>query len=192
MADREAAFTEQSLGLRAGQAGTQFGLTGDLVEPVQGIEAAQVEADHGVELAADRVQTADDAGAAAERDHGDALLRAVVEHAGHVVVVPGEDDSIGSILIDLPAAQQVRGGLAAGAQQSVVVAGANVLIADHSGQPVAVGGGEGGRPQSHIVDTWGTRILAGHSECPFEQRSDGRGQRFGQGRVAPGVPGHRG
>ena len=73
VAEGEAALAEQALGLRAGEAGAQFGFAGDLVEPVQGVEAAQVQGDDGVEVAADRIEAADHAGAAAERHDGDAL-----------------------------------------------------------------------------------------------------------------------
>ncbi|TXI40290.1 MAG: FAD-binding oxidoreductase, partial [Mycobacterium sp.] len=58
---------------------------------VQGIEAAQVEADDGVELAADRVQAADDAGAAAVLDYCSRNRIAVVPFGGGTSVVGGLD-----------------------------------------------------------------------------------------------------
>ena len=41
---------------------TQFGFAGGLIEPVQRVEAPQIEGDHGLEAGADGVQAAHHAG----------------------------------------------------------------------------------------------------------------------------------
>ena len=79
---REAAFAEQAFGIRAGDAGAEFGDAGHLVERMQLVEAAQIQRDHRAELAAGGIEPADDAGAAAERDDGDAVLGAVAQDRG--------------------------------------------------------------------------------------------------------------
>ncbi len=75
--DRKAKRTKQFLGLRAGESRPEFGLTGYLVESVQLIQPTQVQRHDGREGATDRVEAADDAGAAAEGHDGDAPLCAV-------------------------------------------------------------------------------------------------------------------
>ena len=90
MAEGETPFAQQTFSVRSGDPGAEFSLARGLVEPVQGIEATQIKGDHGAEPGADRVQSADHTGAAAERHHRDAVLRAVVKNCGNVVLAAGE------------------------------------------------------------------------------------------------------
>ncbi len=89
---------------------------------------------------AQRIETADDAGAATERDDGDAALPAQPQDRGDLVFVAGQQHRVGRVLDSgVPASQQVKGGLAAGAEQPGVVVDAAVVCADDVGQRVAVG-----------------------------------------------------
>ena len=115
-------------------------------------EPAQVERDHGLEVAADRIEAADHAGAPAERDDGNAVVRAVPQDRGDLVVVAGQQHRVGCVLdAGVLAAQQVEGGLAACAQQPGTVVDAAVLGADDRGQRVAVGGRQRRRSQLDLV-----------------------------------------
>src|SRR5262249_42172134 len=137
VADRKAAFAEQAFGLRAGEAATQLGDAGQLVEGMQLVEPTQVERDHRAEAAALGVEPTGDVGATAERNHRNAVLGAVAEDRGDGVVVSGQQYRVGRILdAGVLAPQHVWGGLAAGAQQPVAVRGAEVLRADDAGQRV--------------------------------------------------------
>ena len=139
--ERETEFAEQAFGLRARDARAQFGLAGDLVERVQLVQPAQVERYHGLELAAQRIESTHDAGAAAERDDGDAALPAHAEDLGHVFFVGGQEHRVRCVLDSgIPSAQQVERGLAACTEQPCVVVDAAVFGADDLGERVAVGG----------------------------------------------------
>ena len=152
MPEREAVFAEQAFGVRPGDPGPENGLAGHLVEGDQPVEAAQIKRHHGAELAADRIEPADHAGAAAERDHGDAVLGAVAQDRGDGVVVAGQQHGVGRVLdAGVLAPQQVEGGLAAGAQQPIAVGGAAVLGADDPGQRVLIRLGQRRRAQLHLV-----------------------------------------
>ena len=84
--EREAAFAEQAFGVRAGDAGTEHGDAGHFVEGDELVEAPQVQRHHRAELAAGGIEAADDVGATAERDDGDAVLGAVAQDRRDVVV----------------------------------------------------------------------------------------------------------
>ena len=140
MPQREAAFAEQAFGLRTRDPRAELGLSGHLVEGMQFVEPAQVEGDHGVELTSQRIETADDAGSTTERDDGDAALPAQSQNRGDLLVVAGQQHRVGCVLHSgVPASQQVKGGLAAGAEQPIPVVDAAVVSADDVGQCVAVG-----------------------------------------------------
>ena len=194
VAEREAALAEQSLGLRAGDAGAQFGLPGHLVERVQFVEAAQVQRHHGLEVAADRVEPADHAGAAAERDDRDAAVaRRTAGSRPPRLRLPGSSTASGASWtpeslrrsrsrVDLPPARSSRPW-----SSTVTVRGA-----DDRAQAVAIGSRQGRRPQPHLV---GAGLLGAgpvDAERLAEQGADAVGQGFGRCRVAPGVPLHRG
>ena len=164
VAEREAAFAEQAFGLRPGDAGAQFGLAGDLVERVQLVEAPQVQRYHGLELAAHGIEPADHAGAAAERDDGDAALRAEAQDLGDLVFVAGQQHRVGRVLdTGILASQQVKGGLAAGTQQPGAVVDDAVLGADDRGEGVAVGRRQRRRPQ---LTCSGSSSAVGESSTP--------------------------
>ncbi len=76
------------------------------------IEASQIERDGGPVHAADGVDPANDAGAAAERDHGHPGLRARLEHGRHLRAVGGAHDGVWS-LIEPTRAQAHQVGVAA-------------------------------------------------------------------------------
>lgn len=129
------------------------------------------------------------AGAAAEGHHGDAVVGAIGQHGRDLVLVGGQQHGVQGVLVSLLAPQQVRCGLAAGIEQARAVAGAQVVVADDRGQPVAVDVGErrGWLPGDARARDRGGR----HAEGLFEQSADAVGERFGGVRIAPGVPRHR-
>ena len=135
-----AALAEQAFGVRPGQAGAQLGLPGDLVERVKLVQPPQVQRHHGLEVAADRIEAADHAGAAAERDDRNAVVRAEPQDRGYLLVTAGQEHRVGRVLhTGVLAAQQVQRRLAAGAQQPGTVVDAAVIGADDRRQPLAVG-----------------------------------------------------
>ena len=108
---------------------------------MQFVQPAQIERDHGLELTAQRIEAADDAGASAEGDDGDAALPAQPQDVGDLVFVAGQQHGIGCVLDSrVAAAQQVECGLSARAKQPGGVVDAAVLRPDDVGQRVAVGG----------------------------------------------------
>lgn len=92
MAERVTPFGQQRLHLGAAQPGLQGGGAGDLVEGDQAVHPAQVERHEGV--VALRRQSADDGGAAAEGDDGDAVLGAGREDGQDLVVVGGQHHGV--------------------------------------------------------------------------------------------------
>ena len=144
--------TKQFLGLRPGDTGAEFSLAGHLVELQQLVEAPQIQRHRCRELAADRIEPADHAGAATERDDGDAVLRAVPQDRGDLVVGAGQQHRVGSILkTGVLAPQQIQGGLAARTQQSVLIVDAAVARPDNGGQCLAVGCRQRRRAQLHLI-----------------------------------------
>ena len=102
--------TKQFLGPRSGDTGAELRLAGHLVEVGQLVEASQIQRHRRGEAAADRIQPPDHTGAAAEWDDGDAVLRAVPQDFGHLVIGGGQQNRVGSILkTRVLAAQQVQG-----------------------------------------------------------------------------------
>jgi hypothetical protein len=126
---------EHFLGHRPRDTGAEHRFAGDLVEVQQLVEASQIQRYRCGELAPDRVESADHTGAATERDDGDAVLRAVLQGCGDLVVGSGQQHGIRSILLTgVLAPQQVQRRLAAGAQQAVPVVEAAVVRAHDGGQ----------------------------------------------------------
>jgi len=151
VAEGEAAFAEQPFGIRAGDPGAEFGLARHLVEPVQRVEAAQIQRHHGGEVAADRVQPAHDAGPPAERHHRDALRAAVLEDRRDLLLVGGQQYRVGCVLNSAIApTQQVEGGLAARVQQPAEVVGHTIGLPDDAGQRGAIGVRQGRRAKAHL------------------------------------------
>ncbi len=104
------------------------------------VEPPQVQRHDGLEVAADRIQAADHAGAPAERDDRNAVVRAIPNDLGYLFFVAGQQYRIWRILhAGILAAQQVQRGLAAGAQKSGTVFDAAVLGADDRREPIAIG-----------------------------------------------------
>ena len=192
VAKGEAALAEEAFGLGAGDPGAEFGLAGDLVNPVQGVEAAQIQRNDGLEPVPDRIQSADHTGTTTERHHRYPVPRAVVQNGCHLVLAAGQHHSIGCVLLNLFALQQVQRGLAACVQKPVAVSGAQIFVADDGCQGDVVIGGQCTRGQVHVVDTGCGDFGGGHPEGLFEQGADAGGQWFGQPRIAPSVPCHRG
>jgi hypothetical protein len=111
---------------------------------VQFVEAAKVQRHHRLEIAAHRVQPADHAGAASERDDRNAVISAESKDLGHLFVVLREQHRIRSVLdTEVPASQQVEGRLAARAQQPAAVVDGDVRGADDRAQAVAIGPRQG-------------------------------------------------
>jgi hypothetical protein len=188
----EAAFTEEPFRGRTGQTGADFGLPGDLVEVVQVVEPAQIQRDHGGELAADGVQSADNAGSAAERDDGDAVLGAVGEQRGDLVLVRGQQDRVRCVLtVDLVAAQQIQGRLAARMKKPRAVVGEAVLRTDDLRQAVEIGSRQSRRLYRHLVEGGLGARRRVDAESLFEQAPDTGGQWLGFRGIAPGIPLHR-
>ena len=169
MPEGETMLAEQALSLRPGDPGAEFCLPGGLVEPVQGVEPAQIQCDERPELCAQWVQPADHAGSATERHHRDSLLRAVVENGGNVVLVAGKDHRIGSVLVNLFAPQQVQCGFTAGVQQPVGVPGSQKLRADDRRQGVAMAGFQGAGGQHDLVMARSGDLDSGHAEGLLEK-----------------------
>lgn len=125
MAERVPVLGQQRLGLGGAQAGLEGRRAGDLVEVEQAVHAAQVEGDERA-LAAGG-EAADDGGAAAEGDEGQAVFRAGGQHGEHLVVAVREDDGgrgVGDVAGAHP--QQVGGGLAAGVPDAALRVRAHV------------------------------------------------------------------
>ncbi|SHW55368.1 Uncharacterised protein [Mycobacteroides abscessus subsp. abscessus] len=152
MTERKALGAKEFLGLRAGDAGLEFGLAGFLVEGDESVQAAQVQRHDGGEAVADRVESADHAGATAERDDRDAVFGAVLKHLGDLVLGARQQDRVRRVLLaGVLAAQQVQRRLAAGPQQAVVIVGAAELVTDDRCERDAVGVCQCGRAQRDLV-----------------------------------------
>lgn len=165
MADRKTLPGKQFLGLWTGQTGAEGGGAADRVDLGEGVEAVEVQGDDGVEAAARRVESADDAGATTEGHDGDARCRTVFEQGRDLGVVAGEDDGVGGVLRAFAAAaQQVGGGFAAGAQQPVAVVGRHAFGADQRGESGSVFGGERRCGQRHVALVATGHRLTGDSE----------------------------
>jgi hypothetical protein len=80
-----------------------------LVERVQLIQPPQVQRNHGLEVAADRVEAADHTGAPAERDDRDAAVRAEPQDLGYLFLRVGQQHRVRCVLhAGILAAQQVQ------------------------------------------------------------------------------------
>ena len=157
------------------------------------VEPAQVQRDDGVESAAVGVEAADHAGAAAERHHRDPPLRAVPQHLGDLVLGARSQDRVGRVLrFSVLAAQQVQGGLAAGAQQSRAVVVGAVRFADDRRParrgPSATTPTDAAAPRRGSPPGRRNR----RRRAPAAAAPDALGERFGGRRVAPGIPLHGG
>src|SRR5690606_20278972 len=130
------------------------GGTGHRVEVGQAVHAPQVEGDEGAHAV--RGETADDGGAAAERDEGQAVFGAGGHHRDDVGVLGGQQDGrwvVGGVA--LADAQQVGGGLAAGVADAGLRVGAYVVLADGGGQGAVRGRGEGGGRDRQVLQREG-------------------------------------
>ena len=140
VAEGVAALAKETFGLRSGQSRAQLGFPGHLVEGVQLVQPPQIQRHHGLEVAANRIKAADHAGAAAERDDRDAVVRAVSQDRGDLFFAAGQQHRVGCVLhAGILAAQQVQRGLAASTHQPGAVVDAAVLGADDRRQPLAIG-----------------------------------------------------
>src|SRR5690606_25374906 len=153
------------------------------------LHAPQVEGDEGAPAV--RGETADDGGAAAERDEGQAVFGAGGHHREDVVVLGGQQDGrrdVGEVA--LADAQQVRGGLAAGVADPGLRVGAYVLLADGGGQGAVRGRVQGGGRDRQVLQREGF-LGAGLDAEQIAQQS-GHRVRQGRrpGRVAPAAPQH--
>jgi hypothetical protein len=152
MAQRKALCAQQFLGLGPGDTRAELGLAGYLVEGQQLVEASQIQRHHRGEVAADRIEPADHTGATAERDDGDAVLRAIPQDLGDLVVGAGQQNRVGCILnAGVLAPQQVQRGLPASTQQAVPVVDAAILRSYDRRQRLLVPRRQLGRSQPDLV-----------------------------------------
>jgi hypothetical protein len=171
----------------------ELSLTGNLVEGEQLVEAPQVQRQHGAEIAPDGIESAHHAGATAERDDCDAMLRAVPQYRGNLIISAGQQHRVGSILhTGVFAPQQIEGGLAAGVQQSVPVIDPAVAWAHDGAQRFAVGVGQLGWMQRHLIGFKLGRRGVRHAQDLLQQRADALRKGSGFAWIAPGIPLHRG
>ncbi len=128
MAQRQAVLGQLRLEAGTGGAGADRCRQGDLVDLEQAIQGAQVDRDGAVVAGADIGRdAADDRGAAAEGDRGDAGARAPLEQPLEVLLVARLGDDVGGVLeLAAEAADDVAVGLAERVDGAVVgVAGAD-------------------------------------------------------------------
>ncbi len=111
MADREPVRAHGVLGLGAAQTRSEGGDERDAVD-LDAAHPAQIQRDQALVRAGDRVDAADHAGSAAERDHRDPLARADLEHVGELGRLAGHDHRVGR-RGQAPAAQADQVGIAA-------------------------------------------------------------------------------
>ena len=163
--------------------GSRVAVIETVVDVEQPLHPDQVEGEHaGVPVAAGG-QAAGDAGAAAERDHGQVVLDREGEHGGDVVVVAGADHRVGGVVqLAGPGAEQVGGGLAAGAEPAGLVVGEDVLGAEQ-----LAAGRRAGRRRAWPAGRLGVldRGPLVEAEGQLDQAAGGVGERRGGGRVAP-------
>ncbi len=191
MPEGEAVSGEERLGLRGPQTGLQGGGAGDRVEVEQAVHAPQVEGDE--RAARLRGETADDGGAAAERDDRQAVFGAQTEHGPHLVVRGGQQHGRGERGGEVAAAhaQQVGGGLAAGVPDAGPGVGADVvLVAQRGGQGAVRLGGERARGDGQVLEGDGRRLARLDAEQVAQQPRHRVGQRGRPLRVAPAAPEH--
>ncbi len=72
---------------------------------MQGVEAAQIQRDDGVESVPYRIQSADHAGSAAERHHRNTVAAAVVEDGSDLLFAAWQEHRVGRLLLNLFAPQ---------------------------------------------------------------------------------------
>ena len=158
VAEGQAVLGEQRLGLGAAQAGLEGGGHRRRVDGEQPLHPDQVEAEQAGVPLAPRGQAAGHRRAAAERDDGEVVLDGVRQDGGDVVVAAGPDHRVGGVgQVAGAGAEQVGGGLAAGAQPPGLVVGEHVLGAEQVAQAVEELGREAGRGQRSATRRPGAR-----------------------------------
>ena len=110
----------------------------DLEDPV---EPTQIEADGaGIAVADDRLDTADDRGAASERDDGDVRSARPLEHGGHVRLARGNGDEVRRVgEVALKGANRLGIGLSVGVQAPLVGIGRE-HVGNRAGRPLHAAG----------------------------------------------------
>ena len=137
MPEGEALGVEQRLGLGSAEAGPESRRHRDRVDRTAA-QGGQIECDEAPEGSTLGLDATDDAGAAAERDHGYAGGRAGFEHGGDVLAVRRRQDRVGSRLDGAAAhPDQVRIALPGGVADPILVVDADGVLAaggrDHGG-----------------------------------------------------------
>ena len=134
--ERQSLGGEQRLGLGPAQARLEGGGHRDVVDGQQSLHPHQVETEHPREALASGDQAPGDRRTAPEGHDGQVVLHRDGEDRGHLVVAAGADDGVRCVLeIAGPGPEQVGGGLAAGAQPSGLVVGADLIGPDDVGEP---------------------------------------------------------
>ncbi len=191
MSQRPAASVEQRLGLRPTQAWLQRGGLRLLVQLEQLVQAGEVERDDGREAPAQRLDSPDDAGPAAERDDGHARLRAAGEHGGHACGVRRQHDGIGSQLgVTCPAADEVEIALAA----DMLDAGQGIVAHLGDGdEPLAQAGRQRRRGEAQLLERHrqAQDDVARQPDLPVQEApgaAAGRSEAGALRRITPAVP----
>ena len=187
MADRQAVFGKQGLGLGPAEAGLEGRGHRDQVDSHEPVEAGEVEADQaGVPLTPSG-QAARHTGAAAEGHDRDVVLDRRGQDRCHLVVAARPDDCVGRVVeVAGTGAEQVGGRLAARAQSAYVVVEEHVVVADRAPQRPERVLREAGRRQ----DTDDGLDCVGGPEDRLDERAGALRQWCGGGRVAPALGVH--
>ncbi len=149
-------------------------------------QARQVEADHAVVVAAQRLDPADHAGAAAEGDNRNALRRAELQNAFHLVRVGRQHHGVRRRIEPAGAqAGEIDVAAAGGVAQAVLGAGEDVLLPDGLDQRwAAAPGPAAARSQSSS----GERRCRPQLADPLAQRLQRRPVELGRDRRVPPPP----
>jgi hypothetical protein len=193
VAEGEPALGEERLGLGTPDARLERRRARDGVEFEEAVHPTEVEADDGVEPAAQRLDAADDARAAAERHDGDPGVGADGEHRTHLVVGRRRDDGVGGVA-RVAGAEPDEVGVAAAARaaDARLAVGGDAVLADDGGEARPDSGGQPARWDRHRSERHGGRPDGGvEAELGAEQAERAATEVPLVRRVAPPRPGHR-